>query len=220
MALTNLPQAIANNANLAALANAFDAYVTLSTNTLMPMLTEVCPSAYLPFLAQNLSLTEEPNWQVANTLAQQRDVIKKAIELHRIKGTPQAVKTILSAANLDATLTEPEDKPNYYQVTIAAKSVARDQSLSHTRLLITQITPVSSVPIFSLFDIGQSNRGMHPILTTLLIDKNPLSKHLSVKNNVATQGYARGKKKQTAHHVLEMAKPTKLTIFAHIRKIS
>jgi hypothetical protein len=97
---------------------------------------------------------------------------------------------------LDATLTEPEDKPNYYQVTIAAKSVARDQSLSNTRQLITKTAPVSSVPIFSLFDIGQANIGMHPISIATLIDK------------------------QTANQVLKMEKPTKLTIFAHIRKMS
>lgn len=220
MALTNLPPSIASNTNLTALVNAFDQCISLNGQPLMPMLTEVCPSGYLAWLVQNFSLNDEPNWAVATTIEQQRDIIKKAITLHRFKGTPQAVKTILSDANLDASLSEPIDKPNYYQVTIQAKSVARDQSLAGTKSLITQVAPVSSLPIFSVIDNGQASKVIHPISISQLIDAKPLSKQLSATTHGSAQGYVLGKKKQMANDLLEASTQTKLTVFAHIRKTS
>lgn len=220
MALTNLAPSIANQPNLTALVNAFDACVSHSTQPLMPMLTDICPNAYLPFLAQNFSLTEEPNWQVAQTNNQQRDTIKKAIELHRIKGTPQAVKTILSDANLEATLTEPEDKPNHYQVTIQANSVLNDQSLTNTRLLITQVAPASSVPFFVVADQGQAVKLTTAFSIATLTDSPIEAKTLHTLASAKLQGFVQSKSEQHASRSLNAATQSNLTIFAHIRKMS
>lgn len=96
MALTNLAPSIANNPNLTALANAFDACVSHSTQTLMPMLVEACPSDYLPFLAQNLNLTNDPIWQLCESDEQRRNCLRNSVDYHRKKGTLDAVKLVLS----------------------------------------------------------------------------------------------------------------------------
>ena len=45
-------------------------------------------------------------YELADTLEDKRSLVKKAIELHRFKGTPYAVKEALKVLNIDALLTE------------------------------------------------------------------------------------------------------------------
>lgn len=220
MALTNLAPSIANNPNLTALANAFDACVSHSTQTLMPMLVEACPSDYLPYLAQNFSLTDEPNWQVAQDSVSKAKAIQQSLTLHRIKGTPQAVKTLLSDANLAATLTEPKDKPNHYQVTIQAKSVARDQSLSNTRSLITQVAPASSVPLFKLEDNSLIIKNMAAISVAILKDTAKDYRSINAKLTHKMGCLTQVAQPQQQGATLKTFTPIHSGLFAQLRKVS
>lgn len=59
------------------------------------MLTDIAPSDSLPWFADHFSLFGD-GWAFAGSEQEQRDLIKSAIEIHRHKGTPWAIKRTLS----------------------------------------------------------------------------------------------------------------------------
>ncbi|WP_019672322.1 phage tail protein I [Psychrobacter lutiphocae] len=59
------------------------------------MLIDIVPSDSLPWFADHFSLFGD-GWTFATTEQEQRDLIKSAIEIHRHKGTPWAIKRTLS----------------------------------------------------------------------------------------------------------------------------
>ncbi|HYD67001.1 phage tail protein I [Azospirillum sp.] len=68
---------------------------------------QAIPAHLLPWLAWSLSIGEE--WTLATTEQEQRDMVAAAVDLHRYKGTPFAVRRGLRAAGFrDATLHEGE----------------------------------------------------------------------------------------------------------------
>lgn len=66
---------------------------TLPKHTVI-MLTDVTDASSLPFFADHFSLNGD-GWQFASNEKDQRELIKNAIEIHRYKGTPWAVKRVL-----------------------------------------------------------------------------------------------------------------------------
>ncbi len=58
------------------------------------MLIEVVDSSSLPYFAKHFSLLED-GWEFAKNEQEQRELIKQAIEIHRHKGTPWAIKRTL-----------------------------------------------------------------------------------------------------------------------------
>ncbi|ERL56125.1 phage tail protein [Psychrobacter aquaticus] len=65
----------------------------LSKHTII-MLTDITPANALPFFADHFSLFAD-GWGFAVTESEQRELIKEAIEIHRYKGTPWAIKRVL-----------------------------------------------------------------------------------------------------------------------------
>lgn len=65
----------------------------LSKHTII-MLTDITPASALPFFADHFSLFGD-GWEFAVTEAEQRELIKASIEIHRYKGTPWAIKRVL-----------------------------------------------------------------------------------------------------------------------------
>ena len=65
----------------------------LSKHTII-MLTDLSPASALPFFADHFSLFGD-GWEFAVTDDEKRELIKEAIEIHRHKGTPWAIKRVL-----------------------------------------------------------------------------------------------------------------------------
>ena len=65
----------------------------LSRHTII-MLTDIAPANTLPFFADHFGLFGD-GWGFAESEADQRELIKDAIEIHRYKGTPWAIKRVL-----------------------------------------------------------------------------------------------------------------------------
>lgn len=57
-----------------------------------------CPVQFLPWLAWSLSVDF---WELAISEAQQRDLIRNAIQWHRKRGTPWAIKQSIAAFGMD-----------------------------------------------------------------------------------------------------------------------
>lgn len=66
---------------------------SLSQHTII-MLTDLNPADTLPFFADHFSLFGD-GWEFAVSENDQRELIKEAIEIHRYKGTPWAIKRVL-----------------------------------------------------------------------------------------------------------------------------
>ncbi len=57
-------------------------------------------------LAEQFNVLGDAGWDMANTEAKKRALLKEAVALHRIKGTPYAVKRSLELLGVNATVTE------------------------------------------------------------------------------------------------------------------
>lgn len=57
-------------------------------------------------LAEQFNVLGDAGWDIANTDDKKRALLKEAVALHRIKGTPYAVKRSLELLGVNATLTE------------------------------------------------------------------------------------------------------------------
>ena len=78
---------------------------------LIYLVDRVDVDALLP-LASQFDVLGVKGWMFADTEQKKRDLIKKAIELHRYKGTPWAIKEALASLGYSATLIE---RPNSVQ---------------------------------------------------------------------------------------------------------
>lgn len=79
----------------------------LDLSPLLIYMIDTVPAAALPHLAAQFDILGYKGWRFAKTEAQQRDLLKKAIELHRFKGTPWSIKeAIRRAGYADATIIE------------------------------------------------------------------------------------------------------------------
>jgi phage tail P2-like protein len=75
----------------------------------------------LIYLAEQFNMLGDAGWDMANTEAKKRALLKEAIALHRIKGTPYAVKRALELLGVNASLTEwfqtlPKGAPHTFTV--------------------------------------------------------------------------------------------------------
>ena len=95
---------------------------------------ETCPEPALPYLAWALSVDVwDPDWSTEL----KRQVIAAAPELHRIKGTPKAVKYALTALNLDYVYLEwheqiPLGDPATFDIDVRISEQGISESLVNT----------------------------------------------------------------------------------------
>jgi phage tail P2-like protein len=74
-------------------------------------------------------------YEQAQTIQDKRNLIKNAIELHRYKGTPYAIKKVFQALGLDASLQEWFDyNGDPYKFKVLVKSVIQDED-TYRRLI-------------------------------------------------------------------------------------
>jgi phage tail P2-like protein len=67
-------------------------------------------------------------YEQAQTIQEKRNLIKNAIELHRYKGTPHAIKTVFQALGLDASLQEWFDyNGDPYRFKVLVRSIIQDE---------------------------------------------------------------------------------------------
>lgn len=101
MVNTILPASISKAAHLKALdVMAGERLTDINIGVVMVNLIDTAPVAALPFLAQQFNILGYKGWKFADTEQKQRDLLKRAIELHRYKGTPYGIKTALAMAGV------------------------------------------------------------------------------------------------------------------------
>lgn len=84
--------------------NRFD---ELDLSPLLIYMIDTVQASALPYLAAQFDILGYKGWRFANTEIEQRELLKRAIELHRFKGTPWSIKEAIKRAGYaDATIIE------------------------------------------------------------------------------------------------------------------
>ena len=91
-----LASALKNKPHIAAFDQmAGDRLYNIDLSALIPNLFDVVPAAALPYLAIQYGVSGYNGWRYADTEQKQRDLLKKAIEIHKYKGTEWSIKEAL-----------------------------------------------------------------------------------------------------------------------------
>lgn len=104
---TTLADSIAHIPHFAA----FDALVKkrfsdLELDKLLVYLIDTVPASAIPYLAEQFDVLGYKGFRLAQNEADQREIIKKSIELHRFKGTLWAVKEALKSVGYGDVIVE------------------------------------------------------------------------------------------------------------------
>lgn len=93
-----------------------DRFAAIPLEVILVYLIDIVQADALPVLGQQFDVMGYKGWLLAATEAEKRDLIKKAIELHRRKGTPWAVKEAIKRFGYDNVQIDErlDDLLNYY----------------------------------------------------------------------------------------------------------
>lgn len=100
-----IPPALAGDPRMQAMGVVAQRLSHLDLQPLMVYLVDTVPASALPHLADQFHLLGE-GWQFARNEEERRKLIKRAIELHRHKGTKWAVQQVLETLSLSGWITE------------------------------------------------------------------------------------------------------------------
>lgn len=100
-----IPAGIRDDSNLA-FNELIDRMGTVDLTPLLIYLVDEVEAAALPHLAEQFDVTGYKGWIQATSEGERRALIKSAIAKHYYKGTPYAIKKVLSDISIDASVVE------------------------------------------------------------------------------------------------------------------
>ena len=95
MAKLQYPSIIETAEKFTALADLSKRLNQLDKSQIMTSFVDLVPVAFLELLAEKWSVTGYDGWLLAESVEAKRKLIKRAVELHRYKGTPWAMREII-----------------------------------------------------------------------------------------------------------------------------
>lgn len=102
-----LPASLASDTRFAAFDSLLRNFVQVQDTTpALVYLVDMVAADALPALAAQFHVLGAEGWNAATTDAARRELIKSAIELHRYKGTPWAVRQAIATLGVTATIDE------------------------------------------------------------------------------------------------------------------
>ncbi len=128
------------------------------------------PASLLPYLAEQFNVFGDAGWDIATDDDARRALIREAIALHKIKGTPYAVRRALDLMGVVALMTEwwqrdPKGVPHTFSVAVSLKDQPVDSPaidaarIDDIRRVVTFWKPVRSHFTMSVsFDPGAETR--------------------------------------------------------------
>lgn len=156
----------------------------LQLEVLLIYLIDQVDAKALPILADQFDVLGYKGWRLANTEADQRSLIKKAIELHRYKGTPWAVQEAMKSIGFDDALILEHVNGHWanFKVQLFNKSVPiTDQSIADLDKMIREYKNTRSnlVEIFIETDVLDE---------IILIDDAGIAADINMDDNVFLAG--------------------------------
>ena len=95
MAKLQYPAIIEKDEKFTALADLGKRLNSLDKSQIMTSFVDLVPTEFLSLLAEKWSVTGYDGWLLAESEEAKRKLIKRAVELHRYKGTPWAIREII-----------------------------------------------------------------------------------------------------------------------------
>jgi len=94
MAKLQYPSIIEISPKLTALADLGKQLNRLDKSQIMTSFVDLVPTEFLELLAEKWSVTGYDGWLLAESIDAKRKLIKRAVELHRYKGTPWSIREV------------------------------------------------------------------------------------------------------------------------------
>ncbi|WP_268593550.1 phage tail protein I [Escherichia coli] len=143
-------------ANLAA-----ERFAQLDLTVLLIYLVDLVDVTALPSLAEQFHVQGLEGWLFARNERQKRDLIKQAIELHRYRGTPWAVRQVLKILALDGDISEWFEyggKPYFFRmgVTLETRGLTEDEFNALIVLIHEYKNVRSKLEMLTIWLINQS----------------------------------------------------------------
>ena len=177
-----LPPALAGDERFAVLCELLqEEFDSLDLSPMLVYLVDVVPPQVLPHLADQFHVMGLEGWRYARDDQEQRELIKRAIELHRYKGTPWAIEQVLVTLNLSGRVSEWYEyggSPYRFRVDIeltdrgideatydALVDLIREYKNKRSRLdaLTVALTNRSPVPVIAAALIGGEITTIYPL---------------------------------------------------------
>lgn len=128
-----LPPPLASDERFSILANiAAERFAQIDLTALLVYLVDIVDASALPSLAGQFHVQELEGWLFAANEQEKRELIKQAIELHKYKGTPWAVRRVLEILSLPGTISEWFEyggKAYFFKVEIKLINQGMDENL-------------------------------------------------------------------------------------------
>ncbi len=121
----------------------------LDTDALLVYLIDTVDESALVHLAEQFHIMGNEGWLLTKTEVEKREIIKKAVELHRYKGTKYALVKVLNSFNINGEIQEwfeYEGNPYHFKVNIFLQNYAYNQKVFESlKKMIEEYKNVRSV---------------------------------------------------------------------------
>lgn len=211
---TAVPNVLANDPRFGPLATLTERFSRLDLSTLLVYLVDLVGADLLPVLAEQMHVMGDEGWLLANTDDQRRTLIKRAVELHRYKGTVWAVKEVFGVLNVDVALVEwwqqqPAAAPYTFALTAWVNSnllpgapVLTAELYERLQRMVDMVKPVRSSfdfkvgvrfdqPTFSLANAQQATAVGRWASDAQAVQPTPAEQQIKVASAVATSATCR-----------------------------
>lgn len=132
---------------------AAERYESLDLSCILVYLIDTCPVECLLPLAVQFNVLGYKGWKFATTDQLKRDLLKKAIEIHRYKGTPWSIKEALRTVGVQNTITIQEGIYHFYDAQYAYNSSINYGGNGWA--LFRVIIDVINLSLFSISDLKE-----------------------------------------------------------------
>lgn len=172
--MDNLPlqPPLASDERFTRLANlAAERFAQLDLTVLLIDLVDLVDASALPSLAEQFHVQGLEGWLFAKDERQKRELIKQAIELHRYRGTPWAVRQVLKILAFEGDISEWFEyggKPYFFRLDVTLK--ARGLSEDEFNALVTMIHEYKNVRSkLEMLTIWLINQSQIPVIASTVL---------------------------------------------------
>lgn len=172
--MDNLPlqPPLASDERFTRLANlAAERFAQLDLTVLLIDLVDLVDASALPSLAEQFHVQGLEGWLFAQDERQKRKLIKQAIELHRYRGTPWAVRQVLRILELEGDISEWFEyggKPYFFRMDVTIK--ARDLGEDEFNALVTMIHEYKNVRSkLEMLTLWLVNQSQIPVIASTVL---------------------------------------------------
>ncbi|EFC55316.1 TPA: phage tail protein I [Enterobacter cancerogenus] len=192
MAKLFLPPPLASDERFSILADiAAERFARIDLTTLLVNLIDLVDASALPSLAEQFHVQGLEGWSFCCNEQEKRELIKQAIELHKYKGTPWAVRRVLEILSLPGSISEWFEyggKPYFFKIDIELTDKGIDEDLFHNLIdiiheyknvrsklesLIIWIINQSTTPVVGCALFIGENTTVRPFEKMNIIQKTP-----------------------------------------------